>query len=150
MENLNNWEEYEKELSNGWWNYWNYQGQPDRDLIQKWWIQRIRSLIHSAEERGYEQGKRDKAQEYSVTPTHKAILENNAENLIKFKVSKTLSQREDEILREAEKLKVDVPTRAIHMWANINKSNRRWAKRSAEVQNATIEKVIAIIKKRMI
>ena len=30
-------------LSEAWWNYWNYQGTPDRDLIQNWWFEKITS-----------------------------------------------------------------------------------------------------------
>ena len=32
-----------KALSEAWWNYWNYQGTPDRDLIQNWWFEKITS-----------------------------------------------------------------------------------------------------------
>lgn len=40
------WKEYEKKLSEQWWNYWNYQGgTPLRDEIEKFWLSKIGSLL---------------------------------------------------------------------------------------------------------
>ena len=41
------WTEETKALSEAWWNYWNYQGTPDRDFIQNWWLDRIASLTEA-------------------------------------------------------------------------------------------------------
>jgi hypothetical protein len=43
-ESLKTWTEKTKSLSDAWWNYWNYQGQPDRDKIQDWWLEKLSSL----------------------------------------------------------------------------------------------------------
>ena len=37
------WSEETKALSEAWWNYWNYQGTPDRDFIQNWWLEKFSS-----------------------------------------------------------------------------------------------------------
>jgi len=41
-------EELKKNLSNAWWNYWNYQGTPLRDDIEKWWLNKISTSITQA------------------------------------------------------------------------------------------------------
>lgn len=39
------WPEWRKSISNAWWNFWNYQGTPDRDFIERFWLERIDPLL---------------------------------------------------------------------------------------------------------
>lgn len=35
------WTKETKAISEAWWNYWNYMGKPDRDFIEKWWLEKL-------------------------------------------------------------------------------------------------------------
>lgn len=40
-----NWTEKTKAISEAWWNYWNYQGTPDRDFIERWWLEALTQAL---------------------------------------------------------------------------------------------------------
>ena len=59
-------------LSEAWWNYWNYQGTPDRDLIQNWWFEKITSQRASDVRRleGLKVGASRKIDPWSIEVAH--------------------------------------------------------------------------------
>ena len=88
----------------------------------------IRSLIHSAEERGRKQHDRD-----CIDQLHE----------IDATVKLALSQRQDEILRKAEELRKDLPDNVEHP------DYEKFCERS-RIYDEALDDFIAIIKKRMI
>ena len=62
----------------------------------------IRSLLQKTEVESYRDGQIDKELEFGITLTHKAILENQADNLIKIEISRAIAELKEKIIKELE------------------------------------------------
>ncbi len=76
-EEIREWTEEEKKISDAWWNYWNYQGNtPDRDLIEKFWFGMFKKSLLSTQEEV--KGEIEKDEEFTYPDPKHMFLAGNA------------------------------------------------------------------------